>query len=395
MKRIKTIGVLLAAVAVLTSCLNSSQNEVTLYDDAVILSFTLGTVNQYTHKTTTAGTDTVVKTTTAGSNYAFHIDQLKREIYNTDSLPVGADARHLLCTITTRNSGMVLIKSTTSDSLFYYSSTDSIDFSVPRRFYVYATDGSGFTEYTVRVNVHQEEANDFVWQQSDSIAAAAAITPDTTTPALPEGFRQLIGHSTKEWYALSGDNLLMVSRDNGATWQQEQLDEDASLLPVQDLALVCYPMLVADSTDYVLLVGNRSLDAYPQESVAMVWRKIVDYSSNAPANKWVYMERDDVSRHMLPRMKNIALTRYDDTILAIGGAGIGGATVAPWATIYQSRDNGITWKENALYKMPAGFDDSAEKVGFYTDKQNCLWLLSGGTGQVWHGRLNRLGWANQ
>ena len=397
MKRIKTIGALLSAAVMFVSCLTTTENEATLYDDAAITAFTLGTVNQYVHTTTAAGTDSVYKTTFTGSAYAFHIDQLKREIYNTDSLPMGSDASHIVCTITTRNSGLCTIQSLTSDSLFYYSSTDSIDFSVPRHFYIYSTDGTGFTEYTIRVNVHQEMGNVFKWQQMDYTPGNAlpAVTTEPEMPALPQGIKQYIGSSTKEMYALSDDNKLMVTRDDGVTWQEDLLDEDASLLPVRDLAIVSYPMYLADSTDYVLLVGNRSLEEYPQESVAMVWRKIVDYSSNAPTGKWVYVERDDVSKYMLPRMQNLAMVKYDDGILAIGGAGIGGATVTPWSTIYQSRDNGITWKQNSRYKMPEGFDTSATKVLFGTDSYNYLWLFSEETGQLWRGRLNRLGWANQ
>lgn len=396
MKRIKTIGVLLSAVVVFASCLTTSDSEATLYDDAAITAFTLGTVNQYVHTTTAAGTDSVYKTTFTGSAYTFHIDQLKREIYNTDSLPMGSDASHILCSITTRNSGLCVIQSLTSDSLFYYSSTDSIDFSVPRHFYIYSTDGTGFTEYTIRVNVHKEMGNVFKWQQMDyNSDAKQAVITEPNVPALPQGIKQYIGSSTKEMYALSDDNKLMMSRDFGMTWQEELLDEDASLLPVRDLAIISYPMYLADSTDYVLLVGNRSLEEYPQESVAMVWRKIVDYSSNAPIGRWVYVERDNVSKYMLPRMQNMALVKYDDGILAIGGAGIGGATVTPWSTIYQSRDNGITWKENSRYKMPEGFDTSATKVLFTTDSLNYLWLCSEETEQLWRGRLNRLGWTHR
>lgn len=376
---------MLAAVSVFASCLSSGYNDVTLYDDAVITAFTLGNINCYD--------STGTKTTYTGSTYTFHIDQLKREIYNTDSLPVGTDAKHVLCNITTRNSGLIIIQSLTSDSLFYYSSTDSIDFSEPRDFYIYATDGTGVSHYTIKVNVHQQNADDFVWQRSDADAAAAADTGNTLPDVvLPEGIKQLIGRCTSELYALSDDNRLMVSRDNGASWDEDLIDDNGDKLPVQDLALISYPQDYADSTDYVLLVGNRSVDEYPQESVAMVWRKTVDYSSNGPKKPWTYIERDDTYKYMLPRMQNIALARYNESVLAIGGAGIGGAVVTPWTTIWQSRDNGITWKENKLYKMPQGFDNSATQVRFFSDDENFLWLVSSGTDQVWRGRLNRLGW---
>ena len=91
-------------------------------------------------------------------------------------------------------------------------------------------------------------------------------------------------------------------------------------------------------------------------------------------------------------MQDISLWRYDGAILALGGAGIGGSTVSAYSKLYQSRDNGITWKENATYVMPTDFDSSATAVTVAVDEQNYIWLFAAGTGQVWRGRLNRLGW---
>lgn len=380
---------MLTAVLLTASCLSSSTDDVTLYDDAAITSFTLGTLNRYTTSVNSDGDTVVTKTTLTGSSYKFKIDQLSRTIYNPDSLPVGTDVAHVICTIGTKNNGLAVIKDVGSDTLRYYSSTDSIDFTQPRQFQVYASDGSGYNTYTIQVNVHQETGDEFVWK---SVGQSWQPGSTTAQPALPAGIRLWIGRSTTEQYALSDDNRLMVSRDGGVTWEADQLDEDASLLPTQDVAIVSYPMPLADSTDYVLLVGNRSVSEYPQESIAMVWRKIVDYGKNAPAAHWAYMERSDNNRLALPRLQHLTLARYDDGILALGAAGIGGCTDEAYSQFYQSRDNGITWKYNARYQLPEGFDRSADSVLMETDDANFLWLYCSGTGQVWRGRLNRLGW---
>jgi hypothetical protein len=63
--------------------------------------------------------------------------------------------------------------------------------------------------------------------------------------------------------------------------------------------------------------------------------------------------------------------------------------------IYQSRDNGITWKYNPWYVFPDEFDSHATKVTATVDADNFLWLHCEGSGQVWRGRLNKLGWENQ
>ena len=91
MKQIRTLCTLLAAVLIMASCAGSS-NETTLYSDAVITAFSLGNLTKYTTTIDDDGDITVTKTTYSGSNYKFIIDQINREIYNNDSLPVGTDA---------------------------------------------------------------------------------------------------------------------------------------------------------------------------------------------------------------------------------------------------------------------------------------------------------------
>ena len=390
MRQIKTICMLLLTMMVAASCLNSSNDDTSsLYSDAAIIGFSLGTLNRYQHQLTEAGNDTVIKTTVTGSLYDFHIDQVNHRIYNTDSLPIGTDVSKILVTLSTYNGGTVWVENLeNTETGTLYSSTDSIDFSVPRKFVVRANNGKGYTTYTVNVNVHQQEANVLTWQLTDETYKESEETSN-----LPEGIKEFLGGCTTEQYALSTDNKLMVSRDEGATWQEDLLDEDPSLLPVQDLSLTSYQMDYANDTEYVILVGNRSTDSYPQEKTAMVWRKIVDNGAFAPQGHWTYVTPRSNNPYLLPRLKDLSIVKYDDGILAIGGAGIGGATQTPWSQFYQSRDNGITWKYNSTYQFPAGFNYDANKVILETDGK-ALWLYCSGTGQVWHGQLNKLGWEN-
>jgi hypothetical protein len=51
-----------------------------------------------------------------------------KQIFNLDSLPYGTDPTKVVFTASTKNSGVVFVKSLTSDSVSYYSS-DSIDFT--------------------------------------------------------------------------------------------------------------------------------------------------------------------------------------------------------------------------------------------------------------------------
>ena len=88
-----------------------------------------------------------------------------------------------MCTATTVNNGVVYIKSLTSDSLRYFSSgSDSIDFSQPRVFRVFATDGSGSRDYTVSLTVRNQDPGVFLWQVADK-AGFPQTTDDETAPA--------------------------------------------------------------------------------------------------------------------------------------------------------------------------------------------------------------------
>ena len=109
MKQTRTICALFATILIMTSCAGSS-NEVTLYSDASITAFTLGKLNRYTETLDSDGVPQTKKTTFSAGNYKFVIDQVNRKIYNNDSLPVGTDVAHVLCTISTANNGVALFE---------------------------------------------------------------------------------------------------------------------------------------------------------------------------------------------------------------------------------------------------------------------------------------------
>lgn len=358
MRLLRTIYLLAAVSAAMTSCVNSDSTEVALYDDAAITAFSL----------------------TNNSSYKFSIDQLQRLIFNADSLPAGTDCSRMLCQVTALNNGLVLLRDTDGVSLRYYNSTDSIDFTQPRELLVYSSDGTARSIYTVKVNVHKEDGDQFRWQLVDSTWAE----PQTDILSLPEGIAQFLGSSTGEQYAYGTDGHLKVLTAGSSTWEDTPVGADSVWLPTEDIALTSYAMTYSDSTDYVLMVGNRSSAQYPEDETTMVWRRLADYSNYGKGSgRWVYVKRNANEPYRLPRMSGLTMAKYDDGVLLTG---------KPYTTIYQSRDNGITWKENSLYTMPDGFDPAATKVRMTVDADNFLWLYCSGTGQVWRGRLNRLGW---
>ena len=341
--------ILLSFVLVFTSCLKDDDTTTVYPSDAAITSFVLGSLKQYVTTKAKNGSDSTYTKTLTGSKYKFYIDQVNRTIYNPDSLPYGTDVKRVLCTITAKNSGTIAIKKVTSDTLLYYNSNDSIDFSTPRTLKVFSLDGTNVVDYTVNVNVRKEIPDTFIWNNVSSqpfVAEAAAMkalscgnqmfvmvsngtsstlygTDETSgvewtpmgwninMPIPANAYENIVSKNNtlylycgntilkstdgNYWektanaylsrlvaaygnyiYALDLQGKLVASADEGATWQPETLDSDASLLPTQDLSYCIIPSAINPDTKTLLLVGNRNASHYPDDNQAHVWSKVIE-----------------------------------------------------------------------------------------------------------------------
>ena len=361
---------MLASMVLYTSCLGSdSADSNDYYHSTAIQTFSLATVNRYVHTTSKSGGDSIYKKALSNP-VVFTIDQYQRKIYNTDSLPADCDLNHILATITCLKSGVIVLKSMTSDTLTVYSSTDSIDFSKPREIRVYANDNSNYRAYEVTINKHQVASNTMVWQKM----SAADLPTDATKAWWEEkvaaaGLKQFIGSGRAEAYAFSNDGELMVSKDKGETWTTDALDDDRALLPTENYAFVSYPFVANDSTDYQLFVGTND-----QKDYCVVWRKICEFASKSLPSKWSFMPTESFNQYKLPKMENLNLLYYKGQVLAIGNDG----------KIYISRDQGITWKTTSAYTLPSN-------IGTYnlsaTISDGFIWLVGIDTGEVWRGQM--------
>lgn len=157
------IAVLLAALFSLVSCLDTNDGDYVYTDDSAVTAFSVTSAKKAVHVKASNGADSVYYTTATLTAYKFVIDQQRCVIYNPDSLPYGVDPTKLLVSANSLNSGSLVLKSMTSDSLSYFSTTDSLDFSKPRELQVYSLSGAAVRKYEVRVNVHQEPADKFNW----------------------------------------------------------------------------------------------------------------------------------------------------------------------------------------------------------------------------------------
>ncbi len=474
MKRIiKPFVIIFSTVILMASCLNSDNYNVTYYADTAITSFSLGTLNRYLTTTSSTGEDSTYSTTVTGSNYKFYIDQLAQEIYNPDSLPVGTDAAHVVCTVGSKNAGTIIIKNIDSDTLNYYSSTDSIDFTTPREFRVYALDGMAYRKYTVSVNVHKEYADTFLWNPAgtcdmfqgltgmkavayggnmlvfgsdgastyvystatygtlswaqlaenmslDADAYKSVIEYDDMLWTLngrdlinssdgqqwsvvsslngsdaADDISILAGGGSKKIYAVTSNGGIVSSADYGSSWQEEEVLADEDKLPTQDISFACFDVFSNDNTERMVLAGNRDLNAYAEDSVAMVWSRIEEYDEGTEDHSWFLCNENN--KYLLPRLANLQMLKYGYVLLAMGGEGQGTSTAKAFSKLYASGDNGLTWQNYNSYTLPGDetFGNNGSNVfTFAVDSDNYLWIILGGTGQVWRGRLTQMGWAD-
>ena len=358
-KYIYTLCIMLSVALCLTSCLKGNDDEIdySQYDDMAITSFAITAINKYTTTTTSSGKDTTTMATLTTGLPVFTIDHYKQQIYNRIPLSAGCDLKKVLASITSKNSGTIVLKSLISDSLFYYSSTDSIDFSQPREIRAYALNGSGFRAYTVTLNVEPENATTKQWER---VADEENV---------PEALYQDFGIQRKIFDGDEGDTF-RLSKDGFNPWTVELLGqgEDASLLPTDGIAWVSFPYSASINTDYELLVGSCEND----EKACTVWRKIVEKDIPETAPRWVNIPMTFSQDYYLPKMGTLSLVYYNSNVYAIGDDG----------NIYKSRDGGLTWKITTDFTLP-------EELGSYhikaaTDEKGELYLRDLDNGQLWH-----------
>lgn len=208
--------------------------------------------------------------------------------------------------------------------------------------------------------------------------------------------KQLIAATTAHLYALSAKGGIVASADNGKTWTEETLDTDASLLPSESIAYAVHNLQTNANTEKIVLIGNRSLADYPNDMNAVVWTKIDEYSEGSRNHSWTYTTPAPTNKHLAPRAENWQLISYDfPNIKAISGKGIGKNTTKALSQIYQSGDEGITWLNDSIMKMPESLATGATSFTMTTDKENSVWIICGGIGKIWKARINRLGWKKE
>lgn len=445
---------LLSAGLSLSSCLNSNDDyEVTYTHDTAITAFSLGDMKRYYEaKSTSTGNDTTYSADVTGASYKFVINQTTREIYNVDSLPVGTNLKAVLASMSSKNSSPILLMDTVKvdSAVAYYSSSDSINFSVPRQFRVYNNDFSAYATYTVKVNVHQEEADSFKWHSlATQNAELAALTDLKALPVNHEIF--VFGKTSNDlkiyksangitWTAVvpnvafqkdayqgivakggvlyAINNGVVLKSSDAANW--ETVATDASLkqlIGASTQYLYAYTATgISVSKDNGASWEAESLDtgvAYlPTQSLNMGVMGI--RSTKNAENLLLLGMRDATQKDTIATVwthtvdyntdseagmwnyveydarQHGKLPYLDEIQVAANDSGY--IALGSNAKLYKSIDAGLTWMEDTTVALPS-LVNFAKRFAFCRDDNNFYWLINGGN--VWKGRFNRDGWRKE
>ena len=448
--RNKSLLLLLALVLLASSCSEKDNVVSTSNDYCYISSVILGNVKRKVQNT---------NVTFSAVDYEMTINQRTNNIENRDSLPYGSQLSRVIATIHFDGSTLAYREKGSNSEWTSYNATDSLDLTKPLELFLTSNDNQSSRIYTLKVNVHQQEGDSLFWKQCDNNVAeltdmtdmkafvlkdklfvlgqkAFGITlaerssteaegewtetlvtdlPATTdiqtlrqyedmlylstndgsifSSADAKGWRQegstysaplkLVEKTEKYYYAISEGKILRSA--DATTWEEESLDTDATMLPTTDIRALSTEQ--ANGNNRIILVGQSE-----NSDNAVVWNKMWNDSEKEENAQWIYFPITHDNNIPCPRLEYLNLLPYDGKCIAFGGASIDNSKEA-LETMYVSQDYGITWRPDKEHRMPVELKGIEGCITSTVDENYFIWIIT--NAQVWRGRLNRLGFAQQ
>lgn len=448
--RNKSLLVLLALVLLASSCSEKDNVVSTSNDYCYISSVILGNVKRKVQNT---------NVTFSAVDYEMTINQRTNNIENRDSLPYGSQLSRVIATIHFDGSTLAYREKGSNSEWTSYNATDSLDLTKPLELFLTSNDNQSSRIYTLKVNVHQQEGDSLFWKQCDNNVAELTDmtdmkafvlkdklfvlgqktsgitlaerssteaegewteTPVTDLPATTDiqtlrqyedmlylstsdgsifssadakGWRQegstysaplkLVEKTEKYYYAISEGKILRSA--DATTWEEETLDTDATMLPTTDIRALSVEQ--ANGNNRIILVGQSE-----NSDNAVVWNKMWNDSEKEENAEWIYFPITHDNNIPCPRLEYLNLLSYDGKCIAFGGASIDNSRKA-LETMYVSQDYGITWRPDKEHRMPVELKGIEGCITSTVDENYFIWIIT--NAQVWRGRLNRLGFAQQ
>lgn len=430
------------ALTFLASCGDDNKSS-ELSSDCAINAIVLGNLSRIYHTYLDNGKDTSYSITVPGAAYPLHIDQINRRIFNSDSLPVGTAVNKVYFTTFSADGIVSYRLESGKDTL--YSTKDTLDFTSPRIFTIYASDGSGSRSYTIDIKIHNADPDAYSW---------VAASPADNDVAKLESMRMIAKDGQLYlWGSKNGTNVVMTRKtgEGVALWTKKDISgtdglqtksinlfngkfvaiSESGLVESENGAdwtetatsLVPDRILAADEELYITVSGkiysSSDLKSWKEEkadnSTAFLPTENI-YSAVLPAvnnpnienivcvgyldgktetwkkemnkvypedNAWSYYPTTEETPRTLPYLKGFNMMKYDGKLFC---AGINGDTV----NVYTSTDGARAWKKVKVPTMVPAQTGKPTEIFMTPDDDNHIWLVCSGTGMLWKGYLNRL-----
>lgn len=377
-------------------------------------------------------------------------------IYNVDSLPHNTLMDKVAFRSIQAYNGVVTIDrviptETETDTIF--SPTDSTDFTRKRYFTLYGRDQVSRRKYEIELRVHQEYGDSLRWQLqgiSDEVAAMTrtkalfaqgawylfgtkgdaryVLTANGSQPLDTDIDTRSITVYDGKFYGLAGATL-MASVDGRAWHRVDGAPQMRSLFGTWSQGLVAYTAVgkvvratgnaawVEDEAEAeypmpdteVMAVAKMKTNGAPLEDIILVgqrdgsthiWKSTLEHRQDGTVRSygWKYLPQTSENTYPCPMLRQPALVNYDGGALLIG-TGMAADTINN--PLY-SEDYGRTWIRHPYmnFKMAFGTNvlphpAATPAVAVAVSEDQYVWVFCQQTGEIWRGRINRLGWRKE
>lgn len=431
----------LVACLCLSACSGSDDNNyLESSSDCYISAFTLGQLRRTVHTKSSSGQDSAYTISFSGALYPSVIDQRQQTITNAEPLPMNTRVSAVVVSITAQGTVVYAPTPLTESTVWKaYATTDSIDFTTPVAFRVYANDGKGtYRQYTASLNLRQDEAGSFAWQQDVTLPELAGRSQvkllnyneqlvvfstdadgrlhynqepwaDRSCSGAEGGDVSTVQVFDEQFWMTTQDGKLLSSAD-GIAWTAVPQEEEGTLrlLAATDLALYACTPATEDGTSWRSLYSLDGAEWFPigmeaSEYFTTCLASVAYLQDNgnsrillaAPPTEaadttlyvwnlleiideaWMFFTNRPLNAYQLPCRTTLSIVSYNGWLVAL----------MPDVALI-SYDNGITWKKNSYLTLPAavtqaGGIKAAASLGEY------IWTLAGN--QLWRVRYANYG----
>lgn len=444
---------LLVTASIITSCIDSDEIEYKPNQNAVITSFAIKDSIITYYKTQVNGKDTTLSTSVVGTNYPFVIDQNEGRIYNPDSLPAGTNISKVVVKIGI--DGYTLFTEGETDAIWQEKDSLNFEKPIRFKVLSFANAYGRTYTAQINVHQQNPEEMNWQKMESNFpvIDAQKAVLHNENIYVFAEQKDQVAMTMTatndgKNWTALQAidipskadyssvmvwnnkfyilaDNQLYTST-NALNWIKVETEQTISRLLANTDTDANKKLIAADMENYFIesedgINWNKhkmlpegfpkaqsSFTSYALDTNEGINRIILlehhEEKNDSLTTAWMMLDTDNEwvdlicenPNYACPRLENAAMIRYNNNLYTFGGPGQRNKTFQAFSNFFQSEDNGISWKstdENMVF--PKSFEELYESAhgdySYIVDENHFIWIMWGSIGEVWKGRINKLG----